>query len=38
MILYRVIEIHLNDVVYVVTKGLKPFIGKEIRIVVGDNQ
>lgn len=38
MILYRKIEIQLNDVVYVVTKGLKPFIDKKIRVVVDDNR
>ncbi|AZA84673.1 hypothetical protein C1637_07495 [Chryseobacterium lactis] len=37
MIIYKEIEININDNVYIKTKGLTSYIGKEIRIIKGIN-
>jgi len=35
MIIYKEIEININDNIYVETKGLNSHLGKEIRIIIG---
>ncbi|GAE64562.1 hypothetical protein H3Z85_03475 [Chryseobacterium indologenes] len=37
MIIYKEIEISINDNIYVKTKGLASYIGKEIRVIKGVN-
>ncbi|WP_431612372.1 immunity protein Imm33 domain-containing protein [Chryseobacterium sp. 'Rf worker isolate 10'] len=38
MILYKEIEVNVNDNIYVETKGLNSYISKEIRVIIGNNQ